>query len=96
MKFPAIEKQTAPETKLFTTELLTSEAYRAHELYLSGILREIYFNDEHCAVLILECENREMAVGNLAGLPLAEHGFVRFELMELKPYTGYEQIISNR
>jgi hypothetical protein len=94
MKFLAIEKEITSESVAFTGELLREESYRVHQLYLAGILREIYFNDDHCAVLMLECEGREVAEQTLASLPLVQNGLIRFELMELKPYTGYERIIN--
>lgn len=93
MKFLAIEKENGNAPVIYTGELLTEEAHKAHQLYLAGILREIYFNDDHSAVLILECASMEMAEDSLAGLPLVQNGLIRFELMELRPYTGYERII---
>jgi hypothetical protein len=93
MKFFAIEKGNANSPGLFSDELLREEAFKVHQLYLAGILREIYFNDDHCAVLMLECSGRQMAVDTIAGLPLVQNGLIRFDLMELKPYTGYERII---
>jgi hypothetical protein len=95
MKFLAIEKENTSESGAFNSEMLSAESYRVHQLYLAGILREIYFNNENCAVLILECTGREEAENALAGLPLVQNGLIGFDLMELKPYTGYERIINS-
>ncbi|MBK6962787.1 MAG: superoxide dismutase [Bacteroidales bacterium] len=92
MKFLAIERENA--NGLFTGELLTEEARKVHELYLAGMLREIWFNDDHCAVVMLECASRQIAEDILSDLPLVKNGLIRFELTELKPYTGYERIIN--
>ena len=61
MKFLAIEKENVNSPGHFTGELLMEEARKVHELYLSGMLREIWFNDDHCAVLMLECESRQIS-----------------------------------
>jgi len=94
MKFLAIEKENVNSPGHFTGELLMEEARKVHELYLSGMLREIWFNDDHCAVLMLDCPDRKMAEDTLAGLPLVQKGLIRFELKELKHYNGYERIIN--
>jgi hypothetical protein len=62
-------------------------------MYLAEQLREHYFNEEKCAVLVLECESKAAAEMLLAGLPLVEQGLIAFELIELRPYTGYDRII---
>jgi hypothetical protein len=56
-------------------------------------LREIYFNENKCAVLIIECESLEKAKEQLHTLPLLVGGFIQFDLMELKPYLGFDRII---
>jgi len=76
-------------------DTLAKEATRVYELYLSGILREIYFNDKHCAVLILECENLGSAEKSLSTLPLVQKGLISFEVMELNPYTGLNRIMKD-
>jgi len=93
MKFLAIENENTNEHFIFSGELLREEALKVYQLYLDGIIREIYFNDDHCAVLMLECLSRQIAEDILSGLPLVQNGLIRFELTELKPYTGYERII---
>lgn len=93
MKILAIEKELEDADWSAAKEILDDEARHVYELYLSGFLREIYFNDEHCAVLMLECENKERATELLNSFPLVKNGLIRFEVTTLNPYTGYERIM---
>jgi len=96
MKFLAIENENTNEHVIFSGELLSEEALKVHQLYLDGIIREIYFNDDHCAVLIMECENVEEAEVVLKSLPLVQNGLIGFSLTQLKPYTGFERLFCNK
>ena len=93
MKILAIEKEipnTPPEQ--FAPHL-KAEAMRIWELYKSGVLREIYFRgDRSEAVLILECADIEEAHQILATLPLVREGLIRFEVIPLVPYPGFERL----
>ncbi|MEA5111854.1 hypothetical protein SDC9_27631 [bioreactor metagenome] len=93
MKYLAIEQDTGVDGQAFSPELLRSEAFRAHELYLEGSIRELYFDENHYAVMVLECESREKAGAVLASLPLVSNGLIRFAIRELHPYTGFGRII---
>ena len=94
MKIIAIEKELPGiDWSTVSKELLAQEAVEVYNLYLSGQLREHYFNDEKCAVLVLECENKDKAWELLAKLPLVEEKLITFEIMELHPYNGYDRII---
>ncbi len=96
MKFLAIEKNI-PEIKWENSEqILKDEAQRVYQLYLSGYLSEIYFNECRNAVLILECESKNEALELLNSLPLVLQKMITFEIMELKPYTGFERIITQQ
>lgn len=94
MKILAIEKE-CPNVDWGSVDkgLLEQEALEVYRMYLSGQLREHYFNDDSCAVLILECESKAQAKELLGKLPLVEKNLITFELMELNPYTGYKRII---
>jgi hypothetical protein len=94
MKILAIETETPGADWEAAREILKQEAYRAYELYKSGALRELYFDENDCAVLVLECENRQQAIALLQTLPLVNEGYISFEVRELKPYTGYERIMT--
>jgi hypothetical protein len=93
MKILAIEKETIAVNWEQETEVLINEAYRAYELFQEGIIREIYLNEADEAVIILECDSKKQAEDLLATLPLVQAGFIRFEVMELLPYTGFGRII---
>lgn len=72
---------------------LEAEARRLWELVQLGIVRETYFRqDQHCAVLMLECENAPAARQVLAGLPLVQAGLIEFEVIPLAPYPGFARL----
>lgn len=96
MKFLAIEYDCQTIAgKRPDQQLFIEEARRVYELYLAGKLREIYFNELKNAVLILECASQEEAAELINTLPLVKHGLIRFECMQLHPYTGYERMFGN-
>lgn len=95
MKILAIEKEVpGVDWKTVSKDLLTQEALDVYKLYLSEQLREHYFNEEKCAVLVLECESKAQALALLNKLPLVEQRLITFDIMELHPYTGYDRIIT--
>lgn len=97
MKILAIEKEISEiNWNAVSKELMAHEASAVYKMYLSGQLREHYFNEEDFAVLVLECKNKSQAQELLNELPLVKNNLIAFELMELHPYTGYERIISNK
>jgi muconolactone delta-isomerase len=93
MKILALEQEipgTKPEQ--FAPHL-KAEAARVWELYISGQIRETYFRgDRDEAVLILECADVEDAHQVLATLPLVQAGLIRFEVIPLVPYPGFERL----
>lgn len=94
MKILAIEKEVpGVDWSTVSKELLAQEAIDVYRLYLMDQLREHYFNEEKCAVLVLECNSKAHAQELLAKLPLVEYNLITFEIMELRPYTGYDRII---
>lgn len=93
MKILAIEKEMEGVNWNNLEDLLKDEALHVYNLYLSNSLREIYFTEDKNAVLILETENMEIAIKLLDSLPLVKSGKIKFKIMELRPYTGYERLI---
>lgn len=94
MKILAIEKEmSGVDWTAVSKELLAQEALDVYKMYLGGQLREHYFNEAKCAVLVLECENKTQAQVLLGQLPLVQNNLIAFEIMELHPYTGYDRII---
>lgn len=74
-------------------EILKEEARAVLHLQQKDILREIYFDENHCAVLMLECTDKTEAEKILSELPLVKNGFIQFEIRELHPYTGFSRLI---
>lgn len=97
MKILAIEKEVpGVDWKMVSKDLMAKEAHQVYAMYVSGLLREHYFNEEKCAVLVLECENKAHAQQVLEKLPLVEQNLITFQIMELRPYTGYDRIINTK
>ena len=72
---------------------LKAEAGRVWELYQAEIIREKYFRaDASEAVLILECADVNEASAVLATLPLAKAGLITFDIIPLRPYTGFARL----
>lgn len=95
MKVLAIEKEIpGVDWTTVSKELLTQEALDVYQLYLSGQIREHYFNENNCAVLVLECDSKAQAHELLGKLPLVANNLITFDIMELHPYTGYDRIIN--
>lgn len=94
MKILAIEKD-APgvDWSSVSKELLAQEALDVYRMYLTEQLREHYFNEDKCAVLVLECDSKAHARELLGKLPLVENNLIAFDIMELHPYTGYDRIM---
>ena len=71
---------------------LEAEAHKVWELQQEGFIREIYFTDEHCAVLILEADDKAHARKILSQLPLVQQKLIDFELMALTAYPGFARL----
>jgi len=65
-------------------------------LQQQDIIREIYFRaDRSCAVLMLECDSIVEAEKILQRLPLVQANLIKFEIIPLKPYPGFERLFDN-
>lgn len=93
MKILAIETELKKLNAKTDSEMLKQEALAVLELQQKDILREIYFDENHCAVLILECNDKTEAKNILSELPLVKSKFISFEIKELHPYTGFYRLI---
>lgn len=93
MKILAIENEIEDVEWDNLEDLLRDEAQHVYNLYLSDSLREIYFTENKNAILVMETEDKKAAIKLLDTLPLVKSGKIKFEVMELRPYTGYERII---
>ena len=95
MKILALEREIEGVTWDNTKNLLEQEAQHVFQLYLSDSLREIYFTEDKNAILIMETKDKSEAEKLLNNLPLVKSGKIKFEIMELKPYSGFERIMKN-
>lgn len=93
MKILAIETELKKLSANSYKEILKAEARAVLELQQKDILREIYFDENHCAILILECNDKAEAEKILSDLPLVKNGFIQFDIKELHPYTGFSRLI---
>jgi len=97
MKILALEKETSNTTPEQFAPHLKAEAARVWELYKSGRVREIYFREDRDeAVLILECTDVDEAKGLLNTLPLVQARLIKFEVIPLVPYPGFERLFGDR
>lgn len=93
MKILAIEHETPGLSAPDFHPHLEAEARGAWKLYRDAVIREMYFTQEdHRAVLVMECGDREEAREYLDSLPLVQAGLIRFEILPLKPYDGFERL----
>jgi muconolactone delta-isomerase len=87
-----IDVPDIPESA-FTDDLLRQEAARVWKLYQSGAVREMYFRaDRDAAILVLECANLEEAEALISSLPLVQRNLIKFEIVPLAPYPGFERL----
>ena len=95
MKVLAIEKDVPGISQAQFKPHLKAEALKVWELYKTGIIREIYFRlDQSQAVLMLECKDSDEATKMLNTLPLVREGLIKFEVLPLGAYPGFERLFS--
>ena len=93
MKILAIEKEIPNVDSEMYIPHLKPEASKVWELYQAGVIREVYFREDRSdAVLILECADTDEAQILLRSLPLVKEGLITFELIPLKPYSGFSRL----
>ena len=96
MRIPAIEKEIPGVSAQQFQPHLKAEAACVWELYQAGVFRELYFRqDEHAAVLMLECADVEEANAALNTLPLVKAGLIAFEVIPLIPYPGFSRLFAD-
>jgi muconolactone delta-isomerase len=93
MKLLAIETELKKMDARTDHEILKKEALAVLDLQQKDVLREVYFDENHCAVLVLECLDKKEAGKILSELPLVKSGYIRFDIRELHPYTGFSRLM---
>ena len=97
MKILTLEKNIPNTSAEQFASHLKAEAARTWKLYQSGQIRETYFRGNRSeAVLILECSDAEEANDLLETLPLVQAGLIRFEIIPLIPYPGFERLFEEK
>ncbi|MBV5348548.1 superoxide dismutase [bacterium] len=81
MKILAIEKELPGALDSDYKPWLESEARKAWELHQEGLIRELYFTEDHCAVLVLEARDKEHAREIVDQLPLVQQKLIAFDLL---------------
>jgi len=76
--------------------LARAEMRTLWQLYRDGVVREAYSPGGPGAILLLETAARHDAEAALAGLPLAAGGVIDFELIELRPFSAFEVLFTDR
>lgn len=92
MKILAIEKEINQVAEPDYLPFLEDEARKVWELQQEGIIREIYFTDDHCAVLVLEARDKTHARQIIDQLPLVQNKLIDFDLMALTAYSGFARL----
>ena len=95
MKVLAIEKDVPGVAGDRFEPHLRAEASRVWELFQAGVVREIYFSeDHHRAVLVLECADGDEAAMMLGTMPLVREGLIAFDIIPLVPYPGFARLFT--
>ena len=92
MKILAIEKEMLGVLGTDYQPHLEAEARKAWELHQQGLIRELYFTDDHCAVLVLEASDKAHAREIVDQLPLVQQKLIDFELFALTAYPGFARL----
>lgn len=92
MKILAIEKEIPGVADNDYLPHLEAEARKAWELHQQGLIRELYFTEDHCAVLILEARDLSHAREILNELPLVQQKLIEFEIHILNAYSGFQRL----
>ena len=96
MKILAMEKGIVDIKPEQLAPHLKAEAAQVWKLVQDGLIRETYFRTDRTeAVLMLECADLGEAQRVLQSLPLVKEGLICFEVIPLKPYTGFARLFEN-
>jgi len=77
-------------------QLLKEEAKIVWELQKKEIIRNIWFTlESRNAVLMIEEESEELVKEILNKLPLVRENLIKYRIIALTSYDGYERLFSN-
>lgn len=87
-----IKQDTTPDK---AEPYIKPEAQKVWEYYAADVVRSIhYIADMSGAVLMLEAKDLEAAREIVAQFPMAKDKILDFEILSLKPYTGFETMFA--
>ena len=92
MKILAIEKTVDDVSWKNQDVLLKEEAAYVLKLKNDGVVKEIYFTENHDAVLILESDSLEDGKELLNTFPLVKSKMICFEVHALLRYDGFDRL----
>ena len=93
MKIIAVERELEGSNEKAFKKYAKDEARQVWNLYQEGKIREVYFRQDFPnAVLFLECKDVEEANEILSTLPFVKKSLIQFDLIPLKPYSGYSRL----
>jgi hypothetical protein len=93
MKIIAVEQELESNVEAKFKKYAKDEARQVWNLFQEGKIREVYFRqDIPNAVLFLECKDVEEAYEILGTLPFVKNNLIRFDLIPLKPYSGFSRL----
>jgi hypothetical protein len=95
MKILAIEKEVSGVLDTDYQPHLEAEARKAWELHQEGLIRELYFTEDHCSVLILDAQDLSHAREIIEQLPLVQQKLIDFELHILNAYPGFQRLFKH-
>lgn len=95
MKILAIEKEMPGVADSDYKPWLEAEARKAWELHQEGLIRELYFTDDHCAVLVIEARDKIHAREIIDQLPLVQQKLIDFDLLALTAYPGFARLFKS-
>jgi hypothetical protein len=74
-----------------------TEARSVWERYENDKVREFYLRADHRpgVVLVFECDDVAEAERLVAALPISEAGLLNFEVIPLRPYTGFRELFQD-
>jgi len=93
MKYLATEIEVEGVDWSNSEAILKEEAKVALTLFEKGLISEMYFDEENCAILIMECQSKTEAEEALQQLPLVKTGMIKFVINALRPYTGFSRLM---
>ena len=90
MHYAVILRVRADATEALQARLREDEIRTVWAHHRAGTLLSIHFHDGPGALLIVDADDRPAAEGLAADLPMVLGGAAEAEVLELRPFTGYE------